>query len=284
MLTFHKINIILETFIEKHVSSVIGGTLFLTMFYIDRKFSLDERKIIEENLAKKGCTTAIYSCSYYLFIHKDPPTDSFRTEILKELRTILTGDSYFNVLKRLVNIDTKIMSSAEFSELLIEIYDFQIDVNPEGNFGILKHKIFDLDEVRELQLRAVSERLIELDNSTFIDRLRLVIQLLIWVFVTILIHHESVGLIIRLFEVIILSTMMFNRRFFRDNRLFELLVIICLILSDLVVYYFILDIFADLLLKTIVYCFYLYWLKQFRHRQNLLRVREELENLEKQKN
>ena len=233
-------------------------------------FQWTKKKIIEGNLAKKGCKIAVYSCSYYLFIHKDPPTDSFRTEILKELRTILTGDSYFNVLKRLVNIDTKIMSSAEFSKLLIQIYDFQIDVNPAGNFRILKLKIFDFDKVRKVQLRAVSERMIE--NFTIINRwIRIlsVILMLFSVLVYILTANESLGsLLSRLFEVKILSKMMVNRRFFRDNRLFELLVIICIILSDLLVYYFILDIFADLLFKTVVYCFYLYWLKQFRQRQN----------------
>ena len=136
------------------------------MFYIDRKFSLDERKIIEENLAKKGCTTAIYGCSYYLFIHKKPPTNSFRTEILKELRTILTDDSFFNVLKRLVYKETEIMSPAQFSNMLIEIYDFQIDFNRKKKFEILKLNIFDKVKVHPLQWQADFERRIELENYT----------------------------------------------------------------------------------------------------------------------
>ena len=157
---------------------------------------MDERKIIEKNLASKGSTTAIYSCSYYLFIHKEPPTDSFRTDIWKELRTTLTGDSYFNVLKRLVNIDTTIMSSAEFLELPIEIYDFQIDVNPEGNFRILKLKIFDFDKVRKLQRQAVSERMIELENVLFIKSwilLLLLVLTLLFISVHILISKKSFG-------------------------------------------------------------------------------------------
>lgn len=156
----------------------------MTIFYIDRKFSVDERKIIEENLAKKNCTAAIYDCCYYLFIHKDPPKDSFRIEILKELRTILTCNSYYNVLIRLVNIvtsniDTKIMSSAEFSELLIEIYDFQIDFNPEENFKILKLKILDTDKVSQIQLRPDSELwIIELENYTNIVSFLILIPIL----------------------------------------------------------------------------------------------------------
>ena len=60
--------------------------------------------------------------------------------------------------------------------------------------------------------------------------------------------------------------MISNRRFFRDNRLFELLVIICVILSDFLGYYFNIDVFVDLFLKTIVYCLYFYLLKQLRDR------------------
>ena len=60
--------------------------------------------------------------------------------------------------------------------------------------------------------------------------------------------------------------MISNRRFFRDNRLFELLVIICVILFDFLGYYFNIDVFVDLFLKTIVYCLYFYLLKQLRDR------------------
>ena len=130
----------------------------MTIFYIDRKFSADERKIIEKNLANKNCTAAIYDCSYYLFIHKEPPSDSFRTEILKDLKTILIGDSHFNVLKRLVYKDTEIISPAEFSDMPIEIYDFLIDFNRKENFKISNLEIFDKVKLHQLPLRADNER------------------------------------------------------------------------------------------------------------------------------
>ena len=90
---------------------------------------MDERKIIEENLAKKNCNAAIYDCSYYLFIHEELPGDSFRSEILEELRTILTGDSDFGL-------------EFAYRNLLTEIYEFKIDFNREENFKVLDLNIF----------------------------------------------------------------------------------------------------------------------------------------------
>ena len=118
---------------------------------------MHERKIIEEKLAEKNCNVAIYDCCYYLFIHKEHPSDSFRSEILIELRMILIFDFYSRArLETRISTDSEssdrtMMSTTEFSKLLIEIYDFKIDrriflnryFNREETFKVLHLNIFD---------------------------------------------------------------------------------------------------------------------------------------------
>ena len=125
----------------------------MTIFYIDRSFSAEEKQRIEKNLAKKDCLAAIYDCSYYLFIHKKVPKGSFRADILHELRKILTGNPHFNLMKRLGKRSTKIMSSAEFYKLSIEIYDLELYFDSHiCDFKILAHYASDKQKMNLLLL------------------------------------------------------------------------------------------------------------------------------------
>ena len=121
-------------------------------------------------MARNYCTAAIYDCSYYLFILKEPLDDSFRLKILNELSTILTEDSFFNISKPLVNMDSELMPSAEFSLLPIEIYDFTIS---DSSYSVPNFKILDFktshEFVERLSKVADAERKVNLLRNKIIS-------------------------------------------------------------------------------------------------------------------
>ena len=116
-------------------AGVTAGLIYVTVFYLDKKFSKEEREIIEKRMKSQSeCTAAIYDCSYYIYIEK---TFCDSTSFESELRRIFT---YFYITPgesadfeeklsegyRHSSIEAPIMSDLEFKSIESEIYKFTL--------------------------------------------------------------------------------------------------------------------------------------------------------------
>ena len=105
--------------------------IYITVFYLDKKFSKEEKREIEERLKKRTeCTAAIYDCSYYIYI-----TNTLRERLPRRrislrgresvLRDIFT-EHYFKSTDSGFLIAEPIMSDSVFSSIKKEIYEFTL--------------------------------------------------------------------------------------------------------------------------------------------------------------
>ena len=162
-------------------------------------------------MARNNCTAAIYDCSYYLFILKEPLDDSFRLKILNELSTILTEDSFFNTSKPLVNMDSELMPSAEFSLLPIEIYDFTIS---DSSYSVPNFKILDFktshEFVERLSKVADAERKVNLFRNKII--LMVFLLNLIYSYLENIFHYSIAYDLVPNVIIILVSSVLLNMK------------------------------------------------------------------------
>ena len=108
--------------------------MYVTVFYLDKKFSKEKKEDIEKMLKSQSeCTAAIYDCSYYIYID-----NKFRHAPFPEFSRVFTTpyslpDKYADLEEAFsdgfmghCSIEPPIMSDFAFSSIKKEIYEFTL--------------------------------------------------------------------------------------------------------------------------------------------------------------
>ena len=90
--------------------------MYITVFYLEKKFTEKQNEIIEKMMKNEKCSAVIHDCSYYIFFHKVEPSPQFLQRICDQLESTITKHSIY----------PQIMSKDEFLIMKKEIYQLQI--------------------------------------------------------------------------------------------------------------------------------------------------------------
>ena len=147
-------------FKEKFAAGLFMGVMTVTLFYIDKSSTREDRKIIESFLEKKKCAAAIYDCSYYLFLNNEQNQQEIMVyrEIWNDLRNLYTNNEILrekvaSIIRNpidWVGRRNQIMSNEEFASITKEMYEIKIEVNQlnqmswSENIAVLKIQEYNI--------------------------------------------------------------------------------------------------------------------------------------------